>query len=1046
MKIFIYLILLSSFLWSNFSEDDYIYLKEKKEIRMCVDPSWMPFEEIVDGKHRGMVADIYKHFQRKLPIPIQLVVTKTWSQSLEFVKNKKCDILSAAVETPKRKKYLNFTKPFLIFPEVIITREKEDFIENMEDIKNYKIGVVKGSGVTELLRNKYKDINLIDVKNISDGLFKVSSGELYGLINTSASMSYGIAKIGMINLKIASKVDIDYFIKIAVRDDEPQLLDIFNDLINGIDKNDIRRIKDRWLNMRVNENINYAIIYQIILFFLLVLIIVVIFMMKQNRLKKEIEKKNARLNKIIRMSDKQQFELIQLNSKFKKADSAKSEFLAKMSHEIRTPMNGVLGMLYLTQKTDLNSTQEGYISKASSAANSLLCIINDILDFSKIEAGKLVIVKSEFNFNDMIHQIMDVMSFKAQEKGCELLAYYDSNIPKMIKSDEVRIGQILNNLINNAIKFTNHGEVVVTSKLLKKIDNKATIMFYIKDSGIGIDDEGQRKLFKDFSQVDSSITRNFGGTGLGLTISQKLTNLLGGKIWLEESILNIGSTFCFTIKCEIAPDEERKAYLFPNEINDIDVLIIDDNYVACDVLKSMLDSFGFNVDIINSGEEAYENLKRADKKYDLIFLDYKMPKLNGIETYKKIQTIDNFIIPKTIMITAYSQDDMVEQIMKLGIESSLTKPISPSTLYNTILEVLNPNMKKKKILIEDIKCNGIDFNGTKILVAEDNELNQDFIISLLESVNISVDIANDGLETLNLVKSKIYDAVLMDIQMPNMDGLTATKFIRNMQKNDKYFRDLPIIALSANALVGDREKSIEAGMNEHISKPINPNELFETLIKFIKNRYIQTKNCCNEKTISTQTVKSHILNIEEALNRINGNKDVYNKLLQKFIKKYSTIDSEILKLIDEKQLQLAQEKTHELKGISANLGAMKLFDTLILIENILKKDKTPQKNLLGRFSKDLEDVIEAMSKQTYHQKLVKKEFDKPKIKKLLQFIKENIEDDIMESKDKLLELVPYLGDSKYAKESKLLQEFFDEFETDNVIEIVEKMLKDLDYE
>jgi len=299
-----------------------------------------------------------------------------------------------------------------------------------------------------------------------------------------------------------------------------------------------------------------------------------------------------------------------------------------MSHEIRTPMNAVLGMLYLTQKTNLNSVQESYISKANSAANSLLSIIDDILDFSKIEAGKLVIESKEFNFNDMIHEIMDIMSFKAHEKGYELLAYYDTTIPDIIKSDKLRIGQILNNLISNAIKFTYSGEVVVSSKLVKQEKNSILIMFCIKDSGIGINDENQKKLFKDFSQVDDTVTRRFGGTGLGLAISKKLTNLLGGKIWIEESKLNIGSTFCFTIQCEIPNSISKKQYLFPEKINNINTLIIDDNHIACDVLKSMLESFGFSVDIAYNGEDGYKAVANLEKNYDIIFLDYKMPKLN----------------------------------------------------------------------------------------------------------------------------------------------------------------------------------------------------------------------------------------------------------------------------------------------------------------------------------------------------------------------------------------------------------------------------------
>ena len=736
-----------------------------------------------------------------------------------------------------------------------------------------------------------------------------------------------------------------------------------------------------------------------------------------------------------------QLELKEETQKANEASSAKSEFLAKMSHEIRTPMNAVLGMLYLIQKTNLTPIQEGYITKANSAANSLLSIIDDILDFSKIEAGKLSIEQKEFTFNDMLYETIDIMSFKAQSKGCELLAYYDSTIPTIVKSDKIRIGQVLTNLINNAIKFTDNAEVIVSSKLVKQEKNIATIMFCVKDNGIGIEKENVKVLFKDFSQADNTITRKFGGTGLGLAISKKLVELLGGKIWVEETKIGVGSTFCFTIKCEISNKITKINYLFPKEFNNINTLIIDDNLIACDILKSMLESFGFNVDIVYNGEDGYNAIANSDKIYDIVFLDYKMPKLNGIQTYQKIKTIPNKEVPKTILITAYSQNDIIKEISKLGIENYLIKPASPSILYNTVMEVLNPNITENIDILKENTNNELNLKGVKILLAEDNELNQDFAKELLQSVNISVDIASDGLEAVDLIKSKSYDAILMDIQMPNMDGLTATKTIREFQTQDKYFQDIPIIALSANALTSDKEKSLQAGMNEHISKPIIPKELFAALQKFLKDfkpiDVAQKENIKEEIAL----INHEVINIKEAVDRMGGNQNAYIKLLKQFSVKYKNAFDDITMLLSQSNTKELKNKIHEIKGIAGNLSANKLFDTLDQIEKVLKVKNTPNKDLYDTLKVDFNNIFQEISNLSL-QKSDTKVFDKDKVIALLDTIKDNLERDIVLCENSLEELLPYL-EKDYMDFSENLASSLNEFDIDSAFNIIEKFLKDL---
>jgi len=1118
------------------------YLLTKKEIKMCVDPKWFPFEAIEEGKHVGIIADIFKELQKSLPVPIKLIETTTWSDSLSFIKNRQCDILAGAARTPTREGYLNFTDPYLTFPEVIATRENEPFIDDFKLVIDKKIGIVKNSAITELIKNKYPSINLIDVDSVSDGLMKVSQGKLYGFLNTSAAISYYISKEGMTNLKIASKVGIDYHLGTAVRNDEIDLLNIFNTIISGLDENKINDIKEHWLKVKVQEVIDYSVIYKTIAFFLLVILIILYWNRKLNDeiiQKEKLQKELGKLSQVIEQSrvsviitdlngtieyinpfcisqtgytkeelltknpnilksgfqDEEFYKnlwgtiksgqtwqgefsnkrkddtifwesaiiapIFDENKQIKyfasikenitdkviareklelaqeeaiRANGAKSEFLAKMSHEIRTPMNAVLGMLYLLEKTEISSIQDNYIKKANHAANSLLGIINDILDFSKIEAGKLDINNEEFEFTDMIMDVLSVMSFKSEEKNLELLAYYDSAMPSYIISDKLRVGQILNNLISNAIKFTNSGEVIISTKLIKENKNRIEIMFCVKDSGIGISTSSQKKLFQEFSQVDSSATRNSEGTGLGLAICKKLAELLGGKIWIEESKEGVGSTFCFTIKCK-KTDKTRKKKYDDTQISNLKCLVVDDNSSAVEVLTKMLESFNYDVDSVLSGKDAIKCIKNT--KYDIVFLDYKMDELNGVETYQIVKDDLKENNTKTIIVSAYSKDIIDENLASIGIEGYLSKPISPSTLYNKIFEVQNS--------IEDSLSNTLEetalqyFDGAKILLVEDNELNQEFALHMLEDRGFIVDIASDGIESLAKVKNNKYDLVLMDIQMPHMDGLEATKHIRKM--NGEYFSKIPIIALSANALLGDKEKSLEVGMNEHITKPIDPVVLFNVLSKYLYSELKDVEKIENETNISLTKLDTTIFDVENTLVKLNNSNEVYVKILKQFAHKYESVYDEIYSFVKSKDIESLQIKVHEIKGVCGNIGAKRLFDRLVIMDRLVKKDELPNSQLLAEFKDELSKVMESINKLEMKE-LTSIDFDKEKVIPLLINLEKNLEEDIVVCDEILQSVLPYLGD-EYKEFSESLALSIDEFDTDKAKELINDFIKDI---
>ncbi len=1035
---------------SILSKEELQYLQTKQSIKMCVDPDWLPFENINNNQHTGIIADIYQEFQKSLTIPIKLVVTKNWNDSLKLAQTRECDILSVAAATPQRKKYLNFTKSYLQFPQVIVTREKEPFIENFEDILDKKIGVKKGAAIEELIKRKYPNINLVYISGIEDALYKVSSGELYGFVNTTATLGYAMSKYGMTDLKIASKVGIDYHLKIGVRNDDIILLNIMNKLIDTVDKKAIKLIKEKWLKIKVESFVNYNLIYKIIILFAFVLLGTLYW---NRRLKKEIKKRVliekkletsiSRLDKIIQMSDTQQKAILNVNEDLEKAkleaqeaNKIKSDFLAKMSHELRTPMNAVLGMLYLLEKTELNSTQENYIQKSNSAAQALLDLINDILDFSKIEANSLELKLSEFNLHKLITDNLSIMSVEAQKNRLELLAFYDKQIPINVIGDKLRIGQVLKNLISNAIKFTQNGEVLVSSKLINIDKDIATIMFCIKDSGCGISNANQQKLFQEFSQVDNSATRSFQGTGLGLAISAKLSNLLGGKVWLEESKEDIGSTFCFTIKIEISQNQFEVEYEFAKEMQNLSVLVVDDNNIAIEVLTHMLESFNYNVTSVTNGKDAIEKVNKNN--FDIIFLDYKMPNMNGLETFKELKRIHKEKLPKTIMITAYSHDIINHDIDHEGIKGYINKPISPSILYNKIIEVLS---NKKPLINATRESNQTEtnFNGFKVLLVEDNYLNQEFTTLMLKKNGFEVDIACDGIESLQKIKSKDYDVVLMDIQMPNMDGLEATRKIR--QFNGDYFQNIPIIALSANALVGDKEKSIEAGMDEHITKPINPKQLFNTLANFLNIDSIE-QNIDNIKIKSVYKLNQNILDTKDALVRICGDEDAYIKILHQFKIKYRDILDDIKILREKSDIDSLYKKVHEAKGVAGNISAKPLFLVLSSMNTTLKNNKIPTNEVCEEFQQQMEKLFSEIDKLDILINTKNLEFDTEKVTSLLNKISMNLEHDIVISQEYLQEVIPYLQDNHKVFSDELVT-FIEEFDTEYALILIEKFLKDL---
>jgi two-component system, sensor histidine kinase and response regulator len=518
-------------------------------------------------------------------------------------------------------------------------------------------------------------------------------------------------------------------------------------------------------------------------------------------------------------------------AELEKANEAKSAFLANMSHEIRTPMNAVLGLSHLALKADPSPRQRDYLVKIKSSGQHLLGIINEILDFSKIEAGKLTVESVEFDLDKVLENVSNLIAEKAEEKGLELIFDIDpSVVSTRLRGDPLRLGQILINFCNNAVKFTEKGEVVIRAQVLEATGNTQLLKFSVSDTGIGITQAQIGRLFQAFEQADTSTTRQYGGTGLGLAISKRLAELMGGDVGVT-SELGKGSTFWFTARLGKGVTTPRPSVL-RSDLHGRRVLVIDDNSQARAVLSSMLMNMAFVADEAASGEEGIEMVCQAAKRsepYEIIFVDWQMPKLDGIETSKRILALTELSIPpQIVMVTAYGREDVLKQAEDNGLENVLVKPVTSSTLFDTVIDVLRAPSEATDQIEVAPSFEIARTRGTRVLLVEDNDINQEVAIGLLEDAAIQVDLAENGEIAVRMAQENDYDAVLMDMQMPVMDGIEATRAIRS----DPRFQNLPIIAMTANAMATDREQCLKAGMNDHIGKPIDPDQLFSVLLRW----------------------------------------------------------------------------------------------------------------------------------------------------------------------------------------------------------------------
>ncbi len=642
----------------------------------------------------------------------------------------------------------------------------------------------------------------------------------------------------------------------------------------------------------------------------------------------------------------------------KKAEDAaktKSDFLANMSHEIRTPMNAVLGLNYLLQKTDLAPKQLEYTKKIEGAAKTLLHIINDILDFSKIEAGKLDIEEIGFNLNDVLEKIFCMMNIKAHEKNLNLTVSKTKDIPVFLIGDPLRIEQILINLTTNAIKFTKEGNIELKVEKITHGKKDFIVKFSVHDTGIGLTEKQTKMLFKSFQQADTSTTRKYGGTGLGLSISKKLAEMMNGTIGVD-SVYGKGSTFYFTACLGISDKNDNCTDLLPEDLRNMHVLVVDDN----NILKDYCEDFTFHTTITTNEEKVIEILKNDDS-IKVVFINWDISDLDGHNIFESIK--NSSIIkqkPKIIAVTDSEQSVTTE---KIYLDGWVLKPVSQSNILYSVLEAFGEKIFTGNI--NDTLSDLSPIKGSRILLVEDNIINQQVAVELLKSNGFIVNIANDGKTAVDIILNHpgIYDIVLMDLQMPVMDGYNATKLIRE----NKEFDTLPIIAMSADVIGKIQEKVSDAGMNGYISKPIDIEELFKSLLTWIKPKKANHKNRHIQRTSSIENDNSIILpeipgiNTEDGLKRVGGNKNFYLKILSQFAENHLDFVPELLNAIDRNDEELAIRNTHSLKSVSGNLGATKLYESIKNLEDLLK-DKFEHNDTVTKQLNEVDHLLKEIVK------------------------------------------------------------------------------------